>query len=257
MPDYLHRLEFGTFITPSNDPATGRSRWRSSASSSATTWSPFRTTLPTRLPGHLDAADLGGRADRADPGGGQRAQCAAAAAGRAGPRRGQPRPAVGGVSIWPGRRADSGTRSRRWADPARAGAGGGRAEEAIDVIRGIWDAETSAPLRVRRRVPPRRRREAGSGAGARYPDLAGRLQAADAAAGRAQSRRLAALAGLPEAGRLDAGNDDHRRGGTAGGRDPREIRRHPQCLRQVSAADRGNLQGPAASGWRAAAAGAR
>src|SRR6476469_5195279 len=22
MPDYLHRLEFGTFITPSNDPAT-------------------------------------------------------------------------------------------------------------------------------------------------------------------------------------------------------------------------------------------
>ena len=53
-------------------------------------------------------------------------------------------------------------------------------DEAIDIIRGIWDTNERVPLRVHGDVPPGRRRQARSGARARHPDLARRVQAADA-----------------------------------------------------------------------------
>lgn len=71
-------------------------------------------------------------------------------------------------------------------------------DEAVDIIRGIWDTSDRTPLRVHG-TPPGRRRQARPGPRARHPDLDRRRQAAHAAAHRPQGRRLAAVAVLPPA----------------------------------------------------------
>ena len=72
--------------------------------------------VPAAVPGHLDAAVLGGRPHRADPGVRQRAEPAAAPACRARPGRGEPRPALG--------------------RPLRPGAGAGGFWDAIEAMGG-------------------------------------------------------------------------------------------------------------------------
>ena len=122
--------------------------------------------------------------------------------------------------------ARSGTRSRRWAGRgSRPGSRSTRSSEAIDVIRGIWDA-TDARRRARdgeyyhvrgaKRGPaPAHDIEIWLGA---YKPRMLRLTGA-------QGRRLAAVAGLPEAGRPGAGQPAIDEAALAAGRDPREIRR--------------------------------
>ena len=95
-------------------------------------------------------------------------------------------------------------------------------DEAIDIIRGIWDTNERRPAAGPRDVPPGRRRQARSGARPRHPDLARRVQAADARPRGPQGRRLAAEPRLPEGRRPGRGERADRRVG-AGGR-PRPAR---------------------------------
>ena len=89
--------------------------------------------------------------------------------------------------------APSGTRSRRWAAAALTpGQSGRRLGEAIDIIRGIWDADERGGMLVDGEHYRVGGRQARAGARARRAHLARRLQAADAAPRRPGRRRLAA-----------------------------------------------------------------
>ncbi len=151
MADYGHELAFGTFLTP--QATRPRERRRARAADRARRARPRHLPgppVPVRVPGHVDADDVGRRqhgdaADRAE-----RAQPAAAPARRARALRRQPRPAVAAVaSSSASAPARSGTRSRRWA--ARSCTPGESVtalSEAIDVIRQIWDVTTRRGVRV-------------------------------------------------------------------------------------------------------------
>ena len=107
-------------------------------------------------------------------------------------------------------------------------------EEAIDVIRALWDADEPR----RRPVDGDHYRLAGAARGPapvhEVGDLARRLQAADARPGGPQGRRLAAEPALPAARRPGRGQRPDRPGGPFGGARPLEIRR----LLNVGAATR-------------------
>ena len=103
-------------------------------------------------------------------------------------------------------------------------------EEAIDVIRALWDVERARRGPRRGHPLPARGRGARPCAGARHRRLDRRLQAADAGADRPQGRRLAAQPGLPGAGRPGRGQRGHRRG--RGRRGPRPARDPPPAERQ-------------------------
>ena len=85
--------------------------------------------------------------------------------------------------------------------------------EAIDVIRGIWAAEERTPLRVDGEHYRLSGAKRGPAPGARHPDLARRLQAADAPADRRRRRTAGCRRWLPEAGATRGRDGDHRRGG--------------------------------------------
>ena len=74
-------------------------------------------------------------------------------------------------------------------------------EEAIDVIRELWDTSERRGAFTDGEIPPGARREARPAPRARHPDLDRRVQAAHAVADRAQGRRMAALARVHEARR--------------------------------------------------------
>ena len=190
--DYGHPLEFGTFITPANNPPEAAVEL--AQLSEAARLRPGHLPgppVPAAVSGHLDADDLGGRADRAHPD--RAATCSTCRCAR---RPCWPR-AAASLDLLSGGRFDLGARRRRLL--GRDG-GDGRARrltpgeavdalgEAIDVIRGDLGRGERTPLRLRRRALPRRRRQARARAGARHPDLARRLQAADAAADRPRRR---------------------------------------------------------------------
>src|SRR6478736_8028814 len=150
MPDYLHRLEFGTFITPSNDPATTPVALAQLSEQlnydlvtfqdhpyqpafldtwTLLTWVAAQTerirvsgnvlNVPLRPPAVLARAAVsldrlsGGRFDLA----------------------------LGAGGFWDAIEAMGGRRL----EPGQAVQA---LEEAIDVIRGVWDAENKTPLRV-------------------------------------------------------------------------------------------------------------
>ena len=130
--------------------------------------------------------------------------------------------------------------------------------EAIDIIRGDLGRRRAGAVAGRRRVLSVGRRQARPGAGARHPDLAGRLQAADAPADRAKADGW-----LPSLGYMQAGRSS--RPGTAiideaaaeAGRDPREIRRLLNISGQFRIPRRVPRRPARAVGRGAAAAGVR
>ena len=229
MPDYGHELAFGTFITPPNERPAGRRRARAAdRAGRARPRDVPGPPVPAGVPRHLDAADVGGRAD------------ASASASRRNVLNLPLRPpavlarAAASLDLLSGGRFELGLGAGAFWDAIVAMGGPkltpGQAvdalDEAIDVIRGIWDADDAPRRPRRRRALPRRRRQARPGAGARHPDLARRLQAADAAAHRrarptAGCRRSATCS--PATSRR--GNATIDEAAREAGRDPREIRR--------------------------------
>ena len=175
-------------------------------------------------PRHLDPAELGRRPHRAATRLGERAQPPATPAGRAGPGRGEPGPALATAgSNSASAPARSGTRSRAWAvrrlTPGRERRGAERRRSTSCAASGT--TSTRGPLRLRRRAPPGARHAARPDAGTRHRHLARRVQAADAGADRQQGRRLAAHAGVPASRRTGStANRPHRRGGDGGGARP-------------------------------------
>ncbi len=168
--------------------------------------------LPAALPRHVDAAHVGRGPHRARPPRGQRRQPAAAPARRPRACRRQPRPAQRRSLRARARRRRLLGRHRRHGRPpphARPGRrralGGDRCHP-----RGLGPGR-ARPVRGRRRVLPRQRREARPRPRAQHPHLDRRAQAPDAAADRAEGRRLAAVAGLPEARRPRRGQPHDRR----------------------------------------------
>ena len=107
--------------------------------------------------------------------------------------------------------------------------------EAIDVIRGVWDADGPGTLNVDGEFYSGPRRRARTRARTRDPDLARRPQAEDAGPGGTQGRRLAAVAAGHGARRPAEGKRDHRRRRT--GRRPRPPRHHPSAQHLPGPAD--------------------
>ena len=184
MPDYGHDLHLGAFLTPQSrrpQEVVALAQLSEQSGLDLVTFQdhPYQ-------PAFLDTwtlLSLGRGAHRAHPPRAERPEPAAAPAGRARARRREPRPALRrALRASASAPAGSGTRSRRWAVRASRPAQAVDAlEEAIDVIRELWDVGERARRPRRRRVLPRRRREARAGAGARHPDLDRRVQAAHAA----------------------------------------------------------------------------
>ena len=150
--------------------------------------------VPAAVPRHLDAAVLRRRPDRAASA--SRPTCSTCRCGR---RRSSPAP----PRAWTSSAADASSSALA---PARSGtaieAMGGRRlspgegvdalEEAIDVIRALWDVERPEKARSRRRaLPAAGRQPAGPAPAPPHPDLDRRLQAADARSRRPQGGRLA------------------------------------------------------------------
>ena len=106
---------------------------------------------------------------------------------------------------------------------------------------------SAAPLRVDGELLPGQRRQARPGAGARHPDLARRLQAADAAA----DRRARPTAGCPSSATCSRrtsprGNATHRRGGAR--RRAATRARSGACSTSAASRARGGFLRPPSSG---------
>ena len=230
MPDYGHDLAFGTFLTPA-EPAPRRRR-RARAAHRARRPRPRHVPgppVPARVPRHLDAADVGRRAD------------GDAAASRPNVLNLPLRPpavlarAAASLDLLSGGRFELGLGAGAFWDAIEAMGGPRRTPgEAVDALergdrrhpRHLGHRRARRRAR-RRRALPGQGRQARAGARARHRDLARRLQAADAAADRPQGRRLAAVAGVPAARATSrAANAHDRRGG----------RRRPAATRARSAA---------------------
>ena len=184
----------------------------------------------------------------------ERPQPAAAPAGRAGPGRGEPRPAVRGpLRAGPRRRRVLG-RDRRHGRPAadrRAGCRR-RCGEAIDVIRGVWDTTRAAgPLRVDGEhytvpgMPSAARSRPTTSTSGSAPTSRGCC----ALTGRKADGWLPTLAYLRARGPARPPTGASTRRPSKAGRDPREIRRLLNLFTvDVSSRSRGFLQGPPSSG---------
>ena len=122
-------------------------------------------------------------------------------------------------------------------------------EEAIDVIRALWDVERAGAASVRRHVLRAARRRARAGAGAPRRHLDRRLQAAHAEPHRAQGRRLAAEPAYLEPGELAAGNAAIDAAARGRGARPAAIRRLLNVCGPFSA-DAGRLEGRSRTGSR-------
>ena len=212
---YGHELQFGTFITPTNDPPQTPVRARRAQRGRRLRPGHLPgPPLPATLPRHVDPAHVGRRAHRAHPRSRRTSptcRCARPPCSRARPRASTCCRTVDSNSG--SAPAASGTRSRRWAagklTPGQARRRALRGDRHHPRHLGSGRA---VALRGRRHVLPRERREARAGAGAQHPDPDRRLQAAHAAAHRSQGRRLGALARLHEAGRVRREERHHRRG---------------------------------------------
>jgi alkanesulfonate monooxygenase SsuD/methylene tetrahydromethanopterin reductase-like flavin-dependent oxidoreductase (luciferase family) len=98
-------------------------------------------------------------------------------------------------------------------------------EEAIDVIRGIWDVGDREPLRVPGEFHHLNGAKRGPAPAHRIPIWIGAYRPRMQRLVRPQGRRLAALARPTGAGCVDRWEPGHRRGCRRGRPDPREIRR--------------------------------
>ena len=181
--------------------------------------------LPACVPRHVDADVVCRGPHRADPPVRQRGQPPAAAAGRPGPRGGEPGPAQRRA---PRARARGRSVLGRDRGDGRAASGGG------GIGRGGGGGHRGHPGPVGHRDPrwvsgspgstTGWRAPSGAGAGARHPHLGGRAEAADAAAGREDGRRLAAQPEPPRRPAGDRGRQrrDRRVGGGSRARPPRD-----------------------------------
>ena len=230
MTDYGHDLLFGTFITPTaQQPQQARRAGAAQRAGRARPRDVPGPPLPAGVPRHVDAAVVCRGPHRANPPVRQRRQPAAAAAGRAGPRGGEPRPAqrrpgrarargrgVLGRDRGDGRRRAwrRGSRSRRSRRPSRSSAPCGTPRPV---------AGSGSTGKHHRVVGAKR----GPAPAHDIPHLGRRAEAADAAAGRPDGRRLAAQPEPPRRPEGIAGRQRrHRRGGApAAGRDPPRVRR--------------------------------
>ncbi len=169
----------------------------------------------------------------------QRAEPAAAPPRRARPRGGQPRPAL----RWTGRA--SGLGAGFYWDAVQA-AGGRRLTplqgvaalgEAIDVIRGIWDADGPGTLDADGEFYQVHGAERGPAPAHEIPIWLGAHKPKMQDLVGTQGRRLAAVAAGHGAGRPAQGKRDHRRRRT--GRGPRPPRDHPPAQHLPGPADAG------------------
>jgi alkanesulfonate monooxygenase SsuD/methylene tetrahydromethanopterin reductase-like flavin-dependent oxidoreductase (luciferase family)/FAD/FMN-containing dehydrogenase len=247
MPDYLHRLEFGTFITPSNDPATTPVALAQLSEQlnydlvtfqdhpyqpafldtwTLLTWVAAQTerirvsgnvlNVPLRPPAVLARAAVsldrlsGGRFDLA----------------------------LGAGGFWDAIEAMGGRRL----EPGQAVQA---LEEAIDVIRGVWDAENKTPLRVPGEFHHVNGAQRGPAPAHDIPIWIGaykpRMQRL---VGRRADGWLPSLAYL-KPGDLAAGNAKIDEAAQQVGRDPREIRRILNVSGKFQPQTSGTLQGPA------------
>ena len=273
MPDYGHDLTFGTFLTPQNQrPEDVVALAQLTEARRARPRDVPGSPVPARVPRHLDAADVGRRADRDAAGRGERAQPAAAPAGRARALRGQPRPAVRRALRARARRRRVLGRDRGDGRPApHAGRGGRRAQRGDRRHPRHLGHRPSAAA-----CASRGEHYAVKGA-KRGPEPAhdieiwlGALQAADAAADRPQGRRLAAVAGLPAARgprarptrrstrrRVAAGPRPARDPAAAEHRPPEPTRRSSSCCRSSSSTASARSSSPATTRARSSASGRR
>ena len=247
MPDYLHRLEFGTFITPSNDPATTPVALAQLSEQlnydlvtfqdhpyqpafldtwTLLTWVAAQTerirvsgnvlNVPLRPPAVLARAAVsldrlsGGRFDLA----------------------------LGAGGFWDAIEAMGGRRL----EPGQAVQA---LEEAIDVIRGVWDADNKAPLRVPGEFHHVNGAKRGPAPAHDIPIWIGaykpRMQRL---VGRRADGWLPSLSYL-KPGDLAAGNAMIDEAAQQVGRDPREVRRILNVSGKFQNQTSGTLQGPA------------
>ena len=229
MTDYGHALEFGVFVTPSAEDADAVVELATLADRSGSTSSPSRTTRTSR------ASSTPGRCSRSSPRG--RAACALAPnvlnlplrpPGDRRPRRREPRrPERRARRARHRRRRVLGRRSRRWAARgSRPGESVDALEEAIEVIRALWDVGADGRGAFDGRLLPARGAARGPAPLHAVGDLGRRVQAAHAAPDRPQGRRLAAEPAVPaRTATSRPGNAAIDAAAVAAGRDPAAIRR--------------------------------
>ena len=217
--DYGHELEFGTFLTPVNDPpeaAVARAQLSEQLGFDLVTFQdhPYQSgfhdtwTLLTWVAAQTERIRLAGNVLNV-------------------PMRPAPvlARASASLDLLSGGRFELGLGAGGFWD-AMAGMGVTRRTpgesveqlgEAIDVMRELWRAGDRAATKYDGKYYQLKGAKRGAAAGARHPDLGGRLQAADAAAGGGEGGRMAALTVVPQARRPRAGQRHHRCGGQGGG----------------------------------------
>ena len=231
MTDYGHALEFGVFVTPSSQDAGAVVALATLADRSGLdlvsfqdhpyqprfldTWTllSFVAARTTRVRSRRTSLNLPLR----DP-----AIVARAVASLDVLSGGRMELGLGAGAFWDAIEAMGG----RAAD---AGQSVDALEEAIDVIRALWDVGQTEPARFEGSLLPARRRGARARAGARRRDLGRRVQAAHAAPDRPQGGRLAPEPVLPPGGRPGRGKRGDRRGRRRG---------RPRPVRDPQAAER-------------------
>ena len=218
MTDYGHELKFGTFITPSNQHAD-----RVVAAAVATERSGLDLATfqdHPYNPGMLDAWTLiafaAARTERIALSGNvlnvplrQPAVLARSVASLDLLSKGRIELGLGAGAFWDGIAAMGG-------DALTPGQAVDALSEAIEIIRGIWDASAPGGVRVDGHTSSGYGCTARSSAGSQSVALARCLQAADAVSGRAQGRWVAAVASLSEVADGRGVERDDRRCGPGG-----------------------------------------
>jgi len=246
MPDYLHHLEFGTFITPSTEPATTPVALAQLSEKLGFDLVTFQDH--PYQPAHLDAWTLltwvAAQTQRIRVSGNvlnvplrPPAVLARAAVSLDRLSGGRFDLALGAGGFWDAIEAMGG---RRLAPGQAVQA----LEEAIDVIRGIWDADNRAPLQVDGEFHRVRGAKRGPAAAHDIPIWIGaykpRMQRL---VGRKADGWLPSLSYL-KPGDLAAGNAMIDEAAIGAGRDPREIRRILNLFGRFDTRTTGQLQGP-------------